>query len=375
MNPSGPVPPLHDSYEDLLLRARRAAGANDVAGAIALYRRLIERLVGLSERVLSRRPELRDLQAMARVELTDLFDEEGRYAEAIETLQPLLEFDPEHADEWRQNLAILRIAKGEVEAGLAELHTLAEARPDDPWRWATLGVQARLEGRFAESQAALDRAIEAGSEAESKEQAFFHYQRFELFKAMGRLDEALAAWEQAVSLDEELSVTVRQVYTMLTDAGRYSEAQRYVARDDNPLQSGFQRGLIAYMMGDWTRARQEWQAVAALDPEEFKAGHDCWAEAVLRLGDPTPALERLPRLLIKYATPRLLVLSGIAWAMNGDPRLAANLLQQAINAVRHSRPPKQKLDQADWRLLNSLVTEGTIKAELKPYFAVIETIW
>ncbi len=366
---------LPDSYEELLVRARRASEADDVEGAMALYRRLVERLTGLSERVLARRPELRNLQAQARLGLTGLLNEQGRYAEAIEMARPLLELDPEHADQWRQDLAIMRIAKGEVDAGLAELRTLAEEKPDDPWRWTVLGTQARVEGRFAESQAALERAIEMGGESEPREQAFFHYQRFELFRAMGRLDEALAAWEQAVSLNDEVQSTVRQVYTMLTDAGRYTEAQRYVAREANPLQAGFQRGLIAYLTGDWSGARQEWQAVAALDPEKFGAGHDCWTEALLRLGDPTPALERLPRLLANHATTRLVVLSGIAWAMNGDSRLAANLFQQAINTLRHGRPPKQKLDHADWRLLDSLVTESRIKAELKPYFAVVETVW
>ncbi len=370
-----PTPPLRDSYEGILARARHADRVNDVKGAIELYRRLIGRLAGLSDRVLSRRPDLLSLQVLARIELGELLANEGRYAEAIEVEQPLLELDPEQADQWRQDLAILRIAKGEVDAGLADLRALAEEKPDDPWGWTILSIQSRIEGRFAESQAALDRALEIRGESEPLKQAALHYERFELFKAMGRLDEALAAWEQAVALDATLSSTVRNVYTMLTNVGRYSEAQRYVARDDNPLQAGFQRGLIAYLTGDWAKAKQEWQAVARLDPDKFEAGHECWVEAVLRLGDPVPALERLPKILTEYATPRLVVLWGIAWAMNRDPETAAMLFQQAIYALRHGRPPRQKLDGADWHLLASLVSDEKIKAGLKPYFAVVETLW
>lgn len=367
-------PPLRDSYEGILSRARQAGQMGDVEGAIALYRRLIERLVGLGKRVLARRPELHTLQVQARMELQDLFAREGRYTEAIEVEQPLLELAPEHASLWREDLALLRLARGEVEAGLAELRALAEEEPGDPWRWTTLGVQTRIEGRFAESQAALDRALEAGSEEDAQTQAQVYYQRFELFKAMGRPDEALVAWEQAVALDATMGNTVRQVYTMLTDAGRYSEAQRYTARDDNPLQAGFQRGLIAYLTGNWAEARRAWQTVAGLDPNGFEVGHDCWVEAVLRLGDPTPALERLPKLLREHGTLRLLILAGIAWAMRGDPELAATLFQQAIRLIQHSRPPRKKLDGADWRLLISLVFDEAVKSRLKPYFAVVETV-
>ena len=32
-------------------------------------------------------------------------------------------------------------------------------------------------------------------------------------------------------------------------------------------------------------------------------------------------------------------------------------------------------DGADWRLLDSLVKDDEMKATLKPYFAVVETLW
>lgn len=162
---------------------------------------------------------------------------------------------------------------------------------------------------------------------------------------------------------------------MLTDAGRYEEALRYVARDQNPLQAGFQRGLVASLNGKMREARQDWRAVANLDPSEFEYGHDAWVEAVLRLGDPDPALEWLQESLPRYGTARLLVLSGIGWAMRKDPEVAAALFQQAISLLRRRRPPKQKLDRADWQLLDSLVTDEDTKKSLKTYFAVVESLW
>jgi tetratricopeptide (TPR) repeat protein len=368
-------PPLSDSYEGLLNRARLASRVGDIEGAIALYRRLVERLGRLSNTVLDHRPELRDLHRQARLELVNVLRFEGRFAEAIEVEEVLLKTHPDQANVWRSDLARLRLAKGEVEAGLAELRALAEESPSDPAPWIILGRETRIEGRFAESQAVLDQALMAGRGGDAKVLAGIHYERFRLCKEMGRLDDAVAAWEEAVRSDSGWDDTVRDVYQMLTDAGRYGAARRYVDRDGNALQAGYQRGLINLVTGNPVEARREWQKVAALDPSQFKVGHDAWVESVLRLGDPTPALEWLQESLPQVGTPRLLILSGIGWAMRQDREVASVLFQRAISLLRRDRPPKQKLDSADWRLLDALVADGEMKAALKPYFAVVETVW
>ena len=372
---STPHPSLPDSYEGLHNRARSLVRAGDLEGAIALYRRLTDRLGRLSDRILARSPQLHELHRQARLELTSLLASEGRYAEALETEQVLLQTDPDEAGRWRRDLAVLRTAKGEVDTGLAELRALAEEAPDDAERWLVLGVENRLAGRFTESQNALDRALEASKQDDAGSLARIHYQRFLLFREMKRLDDSLAAWEEAVNRDPKAKETVREVYTMLTDAGRYTEAQQYIARDENGLQAGFQQGLIANLTGKPAEAKRAWQRTADLEPDKFAYGHDAWVEAVLRLGNPDPALEWLQAALPRVGTPRLLVLSGIGWAMRQDREVASALLQQAISLVRHERPPKQKLDGADWRLLDSLVKDDEMKAALKPYFAVVETLW
>jgi tetratricopeptide (TPR) repeat protein len=368
-------PPLRDSYEGLYNRARSLAQAGDLQQASGLYRRLVDRLGRLSDRILSRRPELHDLHRQARLEFSSLLAAEARYAEAIEVEQVLLETHPDETDQWRRDLAVLRAAKGDVDAGLSQLRELAQESPDEPGRWILLGVESRLAGRLSESQAALDQALAACQESDADSLADAHYQRFLLFKEMRQLDDAMAAWEEAVKQNSEMGRTVREVYTMLTESGRYSEAQRYIARDDNALQAGFQEGLIASLTGKPVDARQAWRQVAAQDPSEFEYGHDAWVEAVLRLGDPEPALLWLQDSLPQYVSPRMFALSGIAWAMRKDPELASVLFQQAITLMRRERPARQKLDSADWRLLDSLVADDETKAELKPYFAVVETLW
>jgi tetratricopeptide (TPR) repeat protein len=369
-------PVLPGSYEDLFRQGQALAQAGNMQAAIEVYFRLVERLRRLSEVILTRRPELRDMQLQASLQLAELLRMEGRLAEAIEVEEGLLKTHPDKSNVWQRDLALLRIRKGEADQGLQELKNLAEQDPDDVQGWIVLGNEARIEGRFAESQAAFDRALEvAGQKGDPGLLADAHYGRFLLLNAMGRLDEALAAWEEALSQQPAAQNTIREVYTALTDAGRYVQALVYVERDDNALQAGFQRGLLAQLAGDPDKAKREWQAVAALDPMSFEYGQDCWAEAALRVGAPDSVIERMQQLMRRHGSLRLLVLSGMAMAMRGERETAQRQFEQVTSLLRHSRPPKQKLDSADWRLLCSLVADEGLRASLKPYFAVVETIW
>lgn len=368
-------PRLPGSYEGLRDQARNAYREGDSEGAISQFRHLVDKLAGLSPRVLARRPELAEIHLESGLDLVALLRQEGRYAEALEVVERLAVSHPE-AKRLHTDRAVLRIAKGEVAGGLASLQTLSDEDPGDVWLSIILGNEARIEGHFAESQAALDRALEAARGDDDPEvMAEVHYQRFLLFKDMAQIDGAVAEWDKAFASHTDVGVTVHEVYRMFTDTGRYGEAQQYISRDKNGLRSGFQRGLIASLTGNQDRARKEWREVADLDPGEFESGQGAWIEAVLRLRDPEPVLDKLRLLLLRNNSPRVLALSGTAWAMHGDQELAQRFYQQSIDRLRHGRPPRQKLDSADWRLLDSLVTDDELKATLKPYFAVVESLW
>jgi tetratricopeptide (TPR) repeat protein len=370
---------LPGSYEDLFFRGQAMAQTGETEQAVELFTRLVERLGRLSESVFARREGLRNVQLRACLELAGLLQAEGRYAEAIEVEGKLLQTHPDRSPVWRRDMAVLRMSSGAVDEGLRELRALADESPDDVWNWLVLANEARIEGRFAESQTSYAQALDAAGRTKEPEQdskilAEIHFGRFRLYDAMGQLDEAVAEWDKALELEPTVKHTVRSVYQMLTTAGRYAQALEYVSRDENTLQAGFQRGIIAELTGKADEATKEFKAVAALDPMQFEQGHECWAEAVLRLKDPLPVLERLRQLLGQHGSLRLMVLAGIAWAMHGDKDLAQGLFEQSISLLKRSRPAKQKLDSADWRLLTALVADEGIRTALKPYFAVVERI-
>ncbi|MDD3828182.1 MAG: hypothetical protein PHY79_19630 [Anaerolineae bacterium] len=367
--------PLADSYEGLYSQVQSVLAAGNVEEAINLYRRLVDRLARLTPRVLQLRPELRNLHRAARMEMSSLLRPEGRYSEAIDVVRVLLDSHPEEARMWRREIATLQVARGDVESGLADLRALAEESDDDHLSWLTLGQEARIEGRFAMAREALDHALEVCEENSCPDLPGIYRERFEFFRAAGQIDEAVAAWEEGAALDEETRKGIGEIVTMLADAGRYSEARAMLDREPNPLRAGLRRGHIHSLMANPFEARKEWQRIADLDPNEFEYGHEAWVEAVLRLGDPVPALLWLQDALREHFGIRMLILSGVAWAMHGDAELAANLFQQAIGLLRYQRPPKKKLDSSDWRLLDNLVNNDEIKKALKPYFAVVETLW
>jgi len=366
---------LPGSYEDLVGQASAALGSGDVEASIAIQYRLLDRLSRLSDRVLARRPDLRDLHRQVRLDLKGILVWKRRLPEAIEVMEVLLRTHPEQSAVWRAEIALLHLLDGDVETGLDGLESLTRDYPDEIPLWLLLADEARVAGYLDRSRAALDRALQLDVHGDEELLGSIHYIRFLVCRDLGQVDDALAAWEEALAHDPRRIETIRAVYSMLTKAGRYDEALSYVARDENQMQAAYQRALIASRLGRIEEARQGWQEVAEMDPDEYEYGHDAWVEAVLRLGDPDPALEWLQEALAEVGTARLFALTGMGWAMKGDVELPEIFFQRAaIDLGRSQRPQQQKLDSAEWRLFDSLVAEDEIKAPLKSYFAVVETL-
>ena len=88
------------------------------------------------------------------MELATLLRREGRTSEAIEAVRVLLDSHPEEARLWRRELAVLYVAKGDVEGGLGDLRALAEEAPDEVAGWLVLDTTD------LSVEAAVDRILE-----------------------------------------------------------------------------------------------------------------------------------------------------------------------------------------------------------------------
>lgn len=362
---------LEGSYEAILGQARGLYQDGELEGAIAQYRRLVDRLARLSDRVLERRPSLREMRVSAILELGQVLEWEGRIAEAMELKRRLVELAPEEELFWKRHLAVLRVRKGEVDAGLAELRALAETDPEDLAGWNTLATHLRLAGRLDKAEEVLERAL-AIPEQDLEVRGQVHLNRALVYRALGRVDDALTAFEEAVQDSPDLVETVPEMVDLLIKVGRLDEALAYVERDTDELRRGLYRGIVLARQGEPDRARAAWAEVHETDPATSEGSRAAWLEATLRLGDPDAGLERFEELLAGEPSARLFLLGGMGWAMKGELEPARVGFRVALEAMSRDYPPVYRFDSKDWRLLDQLVDAPEVKAQLKPHFAVVD---
>ena len=114
--------------------------------------------------------------------------------------------------------------------------------------------------------------------------------------------------------------------------------------------------------------------MAALTPRDHEEGHEAWAEAVLRLGQPETALPVLEDLLGRgQGDQRCIILLGLAWAMLGKAGPAREAFGHALRVLQRQEPQRAKLAAKDWRLVDALVQDPQVKTSVQSCFAVVLT--
>jgi tetratricopeptide (TPR) repeat protein len=358
---------VSDSYEYIYALAESNLARGDYETAQANFQRLSERLSQLKPVVLERRPELRDLLLVSLGKQAEIHHIWGEYEEAVELYQQAIEIAPETRDRWRRDLALVHIDMGQAEEGLDELRAQAIATPGDSELWLTIGVECEALGRLDEAEENLERAARSAADPDDKTEAYLAL--FDFYRAQGRVEEAMAAWEQAWE-DGQESDYVFPVYQMMWEVGDLERAREYLRREKNPLRKGFHQGLMAASEGEDDEAAKHWKRVAKMNPLEYDEGHEAWAEAALRVDHPPEEVIAALAAVLETGdfTSRGLILQAIAEARIGHVEHAQDVLEMARNIGMRTRPREEKLSPAHWVLFNELVTDDEIKAQLQPYF-------
>ena len=359
---------LPDSYESLELRARMALAGGETQHALELYQKLSRRLSTLKPEVLQRRPELQNLYAISLVQQAMIQHRQGNFESAAQLCQQLLSVSPESARFAQRLLALVHIDMGRVEAGLDELRAQAVASPGDVDVWLVLADECQNLGRLDEAEEHLHRAARNASDASDQNRVYLAL--FDFYRAQGRVEDALAAWDQAWAAKGGEPDYIFPVYQMLWEAGNPEQAYAYLERERNPLRKGYHQGKFAAEQGRWDEADRHWQRVAKLDPHKYPEGHDVWAEAALRVNGSPQQVQALLLAVRQagHATLHGVTLEAVCAARLGHLEVAAEILQMAVAIGWSAGPRRRVLPLAHWQLFEELIGDQAVSSQLRHYF-------
>jgi tetratricopeptide (TPR) repeat protein len=207
----------------------------------------------------------------AQLLMGDVFDEFGRYREAIEVYRTV---DPDSAHGW---LARLRLADdyydlGDVKAAVALLRTMSRERPERSDALIRLGNILRYEERYGESVDAYDRAIERTG-AIGRQQWTLLYSRGIALERAGQWDRAEADLLKALELQPDQPFILNYLgYSWVEQGKNLEEARRMLQQavaqrpDDGYIVDSM--GWALYKIGEYPEAVMHLEQAVALRPQD-----------------------------------------------------------------------------------------------------------
>jgi len=305
---------------------------------------------------------------LSLMQQASIHHQQGDFEQAAQAYQQLIDLAPDRASFWRQNLALVHIDMGQVEAGLDELRAEVVASPADSEAWLTLGIECEALGRLEEAEENLRRAARSAADPEGQAEAYLVL--FDFYREQGRVEDALAAWEQSWAALDKPPDYIFPVYQMMWEAGDPARAQTYLDQEKNPLRKGFYQGWFAAGQGKTDEATRHWKQVVRMDPLKFDEGHEAWAEAALRVDIPARRVVDVLQAVREAGgtTQRGLLLQAAAEARLGHVDHAGRVLEVARSHALRERPRRKQLPLSDWALLNELVGDSERTQALRGYF-------
>ncbi len=183
------------------------------------------------------------------------------------TLVPRDEREPDMRQ--RLDLARRRQEAGMVDEAIVILEDLYATRPGTSAVWTRL-LDAYREGRrFDDALALIERRITEGRRSPA-----LLAQRGGLLYASGQVDEATAAWDEAIGVAPEAEQTYRLVANAISQERLYAEAaqvlQRGTDRLADPLLFRLERAHLFGLGGEYGRAAALYLELVAEDPSAVR---------------------------------------------------------------------------------------------------------
>lgn len=174
---------------------------------------------------LALRPDL----TMAKLLLAEIFEEQGRFTEALETYQELSQ-NPLYG--WAARLRVAEVLQqlDRPEAAIKQLRALQEERPDRFEAAFRLGNILRAEKRFGEAIEAYSTALERVGALQPPHWTLLYFRGIALERS-GRWDEAEADFQKALELEPEQPFVMNYLaYSWVEQMVHLEEAERMLKR-------------------------------------------------------------------------------------------------------------------------------------------------
>ena len=244
---------------------------------------------------------------------------------AVETFRKLVQMEPQNP------LALVRLAEAQVAlkdypGAIASERKALELKPDDPRALAALTKTYVASGQLDAALAEAKRL-----QKEHPEQAVGYALQGDLLVRAKKFDEAAAAYKAGLDRQAIPGLVVLQ-YAALQAGGKSAEAKALTKKwiAEHPKDSGVPLMLAGESLhrGDITAAKQGYEQVLAIDPENFVALNNL-ASLLAQQGD---------RKAIEYAehahrlapfNPSVLDTLGWTLAQMGEPKRGTEMLRMA----------------------------------------------
>jgi tetratricopeptide (TPR) repeat protein len=260
------------------LRPEDAAAHNHLGAVLAALERWDEAIAHY-HRAIALRPAL----AAAHGNLADALRQQGRFEEALEAYQQALRLGGDSAETHFGLASTYRLLSRHAEAARHYRRTL-DLRPGTVEAQSGLAAALAADGR-------PDEALEAGGEALrtlGRAPAATAFELATTFLRLGRFDEAIAAYRQALALRPDDPDTLNNLGTALWELGRLEEAEAHYHRA-LALRAG--DAEIRNNLGNALREQGRLDEAAA-----------CYREALRIRGDSPEALSNLGVVLTSLGT-------------------------------------------------------------------------
>lgn len=359
---------LADSYDAIFRKGVKDIAAGRLPSAIEGMRRIFNRLSRLKPETLERDAYAKDILLNAWYYLVESLRWERQLDQAMEVCEQMIERQPQLTIPYLVVPSIM-VDQGRVEEGLSRLRQMAENESSVD-AWSALGAEYLFLKQYDQAESAFYTAMACAQD--NQDSVEIQKSLMDMYKEMGRAQDAVDAWNMILVLDPDQSDNSGQILRWLIDHGELGLAAEVLRQEADPIRHHFYRGLMDWVSGRPQQARQQWQWVCQKHPQDLPISWPVpeWIEAALRLGRAQDAFQMGRESMqqgVQFGVNEFLLMA-CACAMLGETLKMKSYLDSVLTTFKQRRSSVSHIPAEKWNLVTDIISDKQILDTLWPYF-------